>query len=293
MTLNNKDNENNIILIGGVNGSGKTTILESIRLCMFGKRFNGSILSNKDYENYLISAKNKSSIRDNDKRFFIQIEVEIDNTFPTYSITLKRDWELSNNGKINKENFTIFRGGAPLEIIPEEYWEDYIISLFPPYISNHFFFDGERIKELAIGNNADEILRESIRDLTGLKLYEALTDDLSTLKSKIKRRNINRFEIQTEIREKEREILTIKNELIKIEKNIEEKIFNITELNNRKKDIEENLRRKADAFAEEREKNENTIFKLKEELNGLNNEINIFVRILFPLLLHQKLVKIC
>lgn len=288
MTLNNKDNENNIILIGGVNGSGKTTILESIRLCMFGKRFNGSILSNKDYENYLISAKNKSSIRDNDKRFFIQIEVEIDNTFPTYSITLKRDWVLSNNGKINNENFTIFRDGVPLEIIPEEYWEDYIISLFPPYITNHFFFDGERIKELAVGNNADEILRESIRDLTGLKLYETLADDLSTLKSKIRRRNIDRFEIQTEIREKEGEILTIKNELNKIENDIEEKSSNITELNNRKKGIEENLRRKAGAFAEEREKNENTIFKLKEELNGLNNEIKYICEDSLPFIIASK-----
>ena len=263
--------QNNIILIGGFNGSGKTTIVDSIKLCMFGRRFNGSILSWENYHKYLQLAKNKSSAKDNDNRFFIQIEVDIDETYPTYSITLKRDWAL-NDGKV-EENFTIYRDGMPLEIIPRDYWEDYISSIIPPYISDYFFFDGERVKELASGNNAEEILKDSIRDLIGLKLYETLATDLDSLINKIKRRNISHSELQERIIEKENEISMITKELDRIENDIDAKSHKIAKLYNLRKDVEADLRRRAGAFAREKKKDENTLLKLKKELEELNNEI--------------------
>lgn len=272
MTSHSDDKQNNIILIGGFNGSGKTTIVDSIKLCMFGRRFNSFTLSSQNYYNYLFLAKNKSSVKDNDNRFFIQIELEIDDTYPTYSITLKRDWEFKD-GRVDKENFTIYRDGVPLEIIPRDYWEDYIISLIPPYVSNYFFFDGERVKKLACGNKAEEILKESIRDLIGLKLYETLANDLDTLERKIKRRNINQPDLQEKIKEKEKEVSEVKKNINKIEKNIEDKYSKIKELNVEKIDIENDLRRKAGAFAEERKKNEKEILRLKGELTELNDEI--------------------
>jgi len=261
----------NIILIGGVNGSGKTTIFESIKLCMFGRRFNSS-LSKKDYEDYIVSSKNKSSAKDGDKRFFIQMEIEIDDTYPIYSITLRREWKISD-GKVIQENFTILRDGMSLEIVPREYWEDYVISLVPPYISDYFFFDGERIKELATGDTAEETLRESIRDLIGLKLYETLVLDVETLINKIRLRNINQTDLQKSIKEKEREISEIDNEINRIEAEISVKSRKISELNNRREKVEKSLRRRAGTIARERKNIETKLLKLREELDAINNEI--------------------
>jgi len=287
---NSKDTQKNIVLIGGINGSGKTTILESVKLCMFGKRFNGSILSDTNYENYIVSAKNKFSVRNKDKSFFIQVEIETDDSFPTYSITLKREWKIDND-KIEQEDFTIFRDGIPLEIIPQEYWEDYIVSLIPPYISNYFFFDGEKVKELSIGNNADGILRESIRDLTGLKLYEALSTDLESLVSKIKRRNISHSEVQEEIKEKEKAISKIDKRLNRIKIDVNTKSNEVAKLRNQRKDVENDLRRRAGAFAKERKKNENALLKLKEELNELNNEIREICGEVLPFIIASNVCK--
>ncbi len=287
---NSKDTQKNMILIGGVNGSGKTTILESIKLCMFGKRFNGSTLSDTSYENYIVSAKNKSSVRIKDKRFFIQMEIEIDDSFPTYSITLKREWKI-NDKKIEREDFTIFRDGVPLEIIPQEYWEDYIMSLIPSYISNYFFFDGEKVKELSIGNNADEILRESIRDLTGLKLYEALSTDLESLISKIKRRNIDHSELQEKMKEKEKEISMIDKRLNRIKIDVNTKSNEVAKLCDQRKNVENDLRRRAGAFAKERKKNENALLKLKEELDELNNEIREICGEVLPFIIASNVCK--
>ncbi|MGV9141784.1 MAG: DNA sulfur modification protein DndD [Promethearchaeota archaeon] len=267
----NDGNSKNVILIGGVNGAGKTTIFESIKLCMFGKRFNGSTMSKKEYKDYIKHAKNKSSIAEGDNRYFIQMEIEIEDTFPKYSITLRREWVIE--GTSIEENFKILRNGKPLEIIPREYWEDYVNSITPPYISNYFFFDGERIKELSTGNGAEEILRESIRDLIGLKHYETLTSDLESLASKIKRRNVGQKKLENRIREKETKISKLDKEIGEIDTKISRKQSEINELNDKKEEIERNLRRKAGDVAKERKKNEDRLFKLREELNSLDSKI--------------------
>lgn len=260
-----------IVLICGPNGAGKTSILESIKLCMYGRRFNGKVLSNKDYENYIISLKNKSSIKEKDERFFVQIDIELDDVFP-YSINIKREWKIINDKSI-KETFTIFHKDKELEIVPKEHWEDFIVSLFPPYIFSYFFFDGEKIKELVVGDNAESMLRESIRDLTGLKLYETLLNDVNFLISKIKRRNIKLKDLKVEIRSKEKEIVAIQRKISEINSKIELKSKKIRDLSEKKEIIEIELRRKAGAVAKERNKIEREVSKLNQELGKLNNEI--------------------
>ena len=46
--------EKPIILFGGKNGAGKTTVLESIRLCLYGARALGRRVKKRDYERHLI-----------------------------------------------------------------------------------------------------------------------------------------------------------------------------------------------------------------------------------------------
>ncbi|MBA7696164.1 hypothetical protein ES703_104806 [subsurface metagenome] len=47
----------------------------------------------------------------------------------------------------------------------------------------------------------------------------------------------------------------------------------IAKLYNLRKDLEKDLRRRAGAFARQRKKNENTLLRLKKELDELNNDI--------------------
>lgn len=45
-----------IILFGGLNGAGKTTILNGIRLALYGKQSLGIAVNKKDYADYLEKA---------------------------------------------------------------------------------------------------------------------------------------------------------------------------------------------------------------------------------------------
>jgi len=288
LSLNGNPKQNNIVLIGGVNGSGKTTLVECMKLCLFGKRFNG--LTNKKYLEYIASSKNKSADEEGDDRFFVQVDLKLDDGYPAYPITLKREWHI-NDGKTTEEKFEILRDGNPLEIIPKEHWEDYIPSLIPSYVSDYFFFDGERVKELASGDQAEKILKESIRDLIGLKRYETLSNDLDALTTKIKRRNVSFSTINNQIKDKESEKLQMKKELKEIKRKIKKKSHRVEELIECRSTVEDDLRRKAGAFAEERKKNETAMSKLKIELDELNEKIKQICGDYLPFIIASKTCK--
>ena len=280
--------QNNIILIGGANGSGKTTLVESLKLCLFGKK--STDMSNKKYQEYIIDSKNRSSTKEGDRSFFIETDVEVDNSYPPYKIRVRREWLIEDDNSID-ERFNITREGEQFQIVPSEYWEDYILSIIPPYISDYFFFDGEMVKELSTGDKADGILRESIRDLIGLKSYEILYNDLEVLQGKILKRNSERSKLNSQIKEKELNILGIEKELVESQKLIDNNYIKIKELKEKKCELEEELRRKAGAFAEKRKNLERSIFSQDEKLNHLNEDIKQISGDYLPFIMASKTCK--
>src|SRR6218665_998497 len=51
-----------VILFGGLNGAGKTSILTAIRLALLGKRAVSDVISKKDYQAYLAEQINQTAI---------------------------------------------------------------------------------------------------------------------------------------------------------------------------------------------------------------------------------------
>ena len=285
---NGSKKQNNIILIGGANGSGKTTLVESLKLCLFGKK--GTDLSTKKYQEYMIDSKNRSSTKEGDQSFFIETDIEVDDSYPPYNIRVRREWLIQDDKSID-ERFNITRNGEQFQIVPSEYWEDYILSIIPPYISDYFFFDGERVKELSTGDKADGILRESIRDLIGLKSYEILYNDLEVLKGKILKRNAERSKLNSQFKEIESNILDIEKEIVESKKLIGSNYLKIQEIKNNKYELEEELRRKAGAFAEKRKNLEKSISSLEEKLNYLNEDIKQISGDYLPFIMASKTCK--
>lgn len=285
-----KDKSKNITLIGGLNGAGKTTALEAIKLCLYGKNYNGIFISQKDYEKYIIKSVNRKSTKENNKKIFIELKIKFDDSYPSISLDIKRMWDVKDYSTI-KENFEIFRDSNPLEFISVNYWQDYINSLIPINVAEFFFFNGEKVREIAVGTNADEILKSSIKDLIGLTLYENLINDLNKLKSKIRRRNLKKKDVETTLQKFE-ELKKQKNKKIgKINKTIAKKTLKIKEKEILKKDINNELKLKAGSTAEENKKLQNELLTLKEENAQLNERITIISKDFLPFVIPKKLCK--
>ena len=175
-----EDSEQNIILIGAMNGSGKTSLLEAVKLCLYGERGSG-LLVKSESEASFINKKFNYNARKRDKQMSIELtfgDVPIPNP---HEIKIRRDWFFDTvTGRYeNSSAMTIYKDGKELELVARDQWQDFINEKIPPGVSDFFFFDGEKIQQLADDSTDRESLKESIRYLLGLKIIGNLEVDLS------------------------------------------------------------------------------------------------------------------
>ncbi|WP_349262656.1 AAA family ATPase, partial [Allocoleopsis sp.] len=61
INLTSPNNEQPIILFGGMNGDGKTTLIDAIRLALYGKRAQCSTRGNLSYSDFLSQCVNRQT----------------------------------------------------------------------------------------------------------------------------------------------------------------------------------------------------------------------------------------
>jgi DNA sulfur modification protein DndD len=165
-----------IILFGGLNGAGKTTILTAIRLAIYGRQALGYAVSQKFYDEFLAS-----KVHRNPHSLVVLSGAHIALEFLYYKLgkptryKIARSWTVS--GKQVKETLTILQDGEPIPEFTQEQCQAFLNELIPLGVSELFFFDGEKIASLA-EEGGDVALRDAIRKLLGLDIIERLKSDL-------------------------------------------------------------------------------------------------------------------
>lgn len=169
-----------VILLGGMNGGGKTTLLDAIRLALYGSRAQCSTRGNLSYSDFLNQCINRNTPPLEDTRVELTFEQIQDDKLTQYKIV--RYWK---PGDI-KDTLSIL---IYSEIVSDWWsdkaitntWDEYIETLLPVGISNLFLFDGEQVKELAELETPPEFVIDAIKSLLGLELAERLAVDLEIL----------------------------------------------------------------------------------------------------------------
>lgn len=172
-----------IILMGGKNGSGKTTLLNALRLAFYGKSILGNRVSKNDYKTFLrqqIHQGNNSLLPNT----FARVAVDFDHVSlgKHNNYLVERSWSFNNNTL--KEYLKIYTNGELKENINDEFWRGFIEEIIPERLSRLFFFDGEKIKDIAEDEKGNEVLADSIKLLLGLDTVDRLKADLSIYTTK-------------------------------------------------------------------------------------------------------------
>src|SRR5690554_1088634 len=91
-----------IILFGGLNGAGKTSILTAIRLALYGKSSLGYACSNEDYKNYLQSLIHHGQSDDlSTAGASVTLVFDFNHNGETHEYTIKRSWSSGQADSLN------------------------------------------------------------------------------------------------------------------------------------------------------------------------------------------------
>jgi DNA sulfur modification protein DndD len=172
------DDSRPILLLGGMNGGGKTTLMDALRLALYGHRADCSSRGSLSYGDFLVQCINNQA-KVEDTRVELVFE-HIENNQPI-KYRIIRTW--NRNLKEGKDSLGIFNIQDDTWNLEElvNTWDDFIENLLPLGISNLFLFDGEQIKELAEQEVPPLIVTDAIRALLGLELAEKLAVDIEIL----------------------------------------------------------------------------------------------------------------
>ena len=160
-----------IILFGGMNGGGKTTLMDAMRLALYGQRAQCSTRGNLSYPDFLKQAVNKQTLAHEETSVELLFEHIVKNMQVEFRV--KRRW--TKNPKNGKDILGILIDDWP-DSAWVETWDERIEDFFPIGISNLFLFDGEQVKELADLDSPPNVVVQAIQSLLGLELSERLVD---------------------------------------------------------------------------------------------------------------------
>lgn len=169
-----------VILIGGLNGGGKTTFLDAIHLVLYGKRAD-CISYRTAYDTYLSESIHRGVPRTEGA----SLELSFRHSFEgeVQSFRVKRSW-YPRESKI-RENLEVYRQGNLDEVITET-WGEFVEEFMPLGISDLFFFDGEKIARFAEVEDSSKLLESAIHTLLGLDIVDQLATDLVALERRKK-----------------------------------------------------------------------------------------------------------
>jgi DNA sulfur modification protein DndD len=227
------DETKNVTLIGGMNGRGKTTILEAILLSLYGKRsisFIESELSYTDYLRKFINKTNEAGIS------FVELSFSLFYDTEVIEIKLNRSWD--NNKTRISDKLQVWRNNNIDKHLSDN-WNVYVEEILPSGIAGLFFFDGEKITRLAEEETNDE-MKKSIKSLLGIDTIDRLLLDLKRISSK------KEGEISF-IRDNE-ELNKLSHELSSIELLIEATDQDIKGINTRNFQLHNDLNKKEQEF---------------------------------------------
>lgn len=205
------NSKKNIVLIGAENGAGKTSILDGIKLDLYGIR--SGLISGESYEQFARETINVASYREGNRKFYIELEL-VDESSGAIgdTLTIRREWILNSDGRLKKEELKIDRNNIEIfRTDDEQDKSDFLESIFPIGVSQFFLFDGEKIQNLAENKGHDSAITDGIRDILNISIYQTAKIDLELFEVSERKKQANL---------KDSDIIQAQLELAKIDEEI-------------------------------------------------------------------------
>jgi DNA sulfur modification protein DndD len=157
---------NTIAVVFGENGSGKTSILQALKIGLYGQfLFNNN---KNNYQTYL-----NSFIRRNEHSATVELCFQLRTLSGVEKYTIRRGWQRSNASF--KERLSVLKGSEQFKELSPQFYQEFIFNIVPIGMMELFFFDGEKINNLGASLSFGEI-SSAVKRLIGITAIDALED---------------------------------------------------------------------------------------------------------------------
>lgn len=224
-TSNNSNK--NIILIGGKNGAGKTSLFTAIKIALYGPLSFGYVGVNPIYIAKIKECINSKSFHKNivESRVRISVSLLVEREVKEYEIT--REWDYTKQ-KL-EEKYYVKTDERLLDEQELSYFQNYLLGMIPPDLFEFFLFDGEEVGSIFSTSTYNSYIKNAVYTLCGLDIFEiirkyttgyagkAISNDEEEIYAQYEELRRNAEEIETYYLALESQIVADRDELEKIE----------------------------------------------------------------------------
>ncbi|MGX9213817.1 DNA sulfur modification protein DndD [Mycobacteroides abscessus subsp. abscessus] len=166
-----------VVLIGGLNGAGKTTILEAIHLALYGPLSQARSRRSGSYDTYLRSLIHHGVPASEGAA--VELSFHLFQQGEEHSYRIRRRWQ---GGGASLQEFVLVWVDGKYDDALTSTWNEHVETFIPRGIAGLFFFDGEQIEALADLEQSQHVLKSALAALLGLDLIDRLSTDLAVLR---------------------------------------------------------------------------------------------------------------
>ena len=219
------DPERNVTIIYAENGVGKTTLLNALLWCFYG-RTTSRFEKSEDILNY--DAKREGETE-------AHVEVRFEHEGKHY--IARRSANAGNSSRDGEFKIVRVEDGSQKSLDAPDI---FINTVIPKTMAQHFLFDGEHA-EAFLGENNQKLVKKAVRDILGCSLIETAIKDLQAVSGRF-RKKISTTGGSEEVQKLAEQCENIENQ-IKFDKNtIEELEKEHMQTTTQIKDIDQKLR---------------------------------------------------
>ena len=285
ITLTPPSPDRPIVLIGGMNGVGKTTFLDALQLGLFGPQAKISNRNTLRYQEYLSRTIHRGiSVSE------AAIEISFRYTFKgsEEQYLLDRSWRRNNKGCI--ENVEVWKNGVREPALADN-WTSQVEEFFPANIAHLFLFDGEQAEAYAGHEDSSALIESAIKNLLGLDMVDRLQKDLVVYERR--KRSEDKIELQ------HTEILRAQDAVRDLRKHIDGltqeraalRTHRIDRCQRALQEVEDNYRKSGGSLYDRREEIERRLLDAKQAVQDGEATLRDFAAGPLPLLLVRALLE--
>jgi len=288
LALTTNPPEKTLVLIGGDNGRGKTSIHEAINYALYMDDDLPGIATKPNYLKAVSERLNRRALDRGETDYWVALELTSSEVGAPRVLRVKRTWKVNLRERcVIDILLEISENGRPIDSVEQnaDAYQDFLRSLLPPRIAPLFFFDGERIQEFAEDDTHDRRMREAILDILHITVYRRLQDDLR----KYVIDHLEKYEIRGE---ESNDYYDLLKDVERIETEIEKKKVRLRENDweqeegeRERKNVDSELRRvtvgpvptKRDQLVASRERLQSDIENVKDEIETVSESLPLLL----------------